>query len=301
MISSSPHAIAPAWGKVILIGEHAVVHGHKALAGAIERGLRCTAQPQLGPSRLCAPAWQIDVQVGDDHPVADALGRMLAASGAADLSLEILGDLPAAAGLGSSAALCVSIARALGPKRSDDEVVALANLGERSFHSQPSGIDVALSCRGGFGVYQRESGLEALTCQALPIVVGLSGVPRSTATMVTGVAERMSSSTVVRNSIERIGALTQDAQAALQASDLSALGILMNECHGHLQTIGVSIDILDQMVSTAREAGALGAKLTGAGGGGSMIALAPGREHEVMKALEDLGHQSFITNLGATR
>lgn len=301
MASDKPVTLPPrALGKVILVGEHAVVHGHRALAGAIDRGLRCTTSLRNdGTTRLRVPAWDLDVDATDEHPVARALTIMLEAAGRRDLHLEIESDLFAAAGLGSSAALCVAIARALRPELTGAELRELANLGECCFHERPSGIDVALSCSGGFGVYERGKGLTPLSCPPLSIVVGLSGVPRSTAAMVGGVAERMQTSAEVRSSIAEIGALSASAQAALVAGDFPQLGASMNQCHRHLQTIGVSLEVLDRMVESARGAGAIGAKLTGAGGGGSIIALAPHKEEAVMKALADLGHQSFSTTLGA--
>lgn len=231
--------------------------------------------------------------------MARAMRVMLEAADRSDIIFHVDGDLPAAAGLGSSAALCVAMARALVPGIDGERLVQLANLGEQCFHERPSGVDVALSSQGGFGVYQRASGLRQLPCAALPIVVGLSGQARRTAAMVSGVAERMKSSAQVREGIDELGRLAKDAETALIACEHEALGSVMNACQVQLERIGVSIAILDAMIAAARSAGALGAKLTGAGGGGAIIALAPGREEAVMKALADLGHQSFVTTVGA--
>ena len=296
-----------AWGKVILLGEHAVVYGHKAIAGAIHRGVRCRCTPSP-LARLRVPAWKVDVQAGDEHPVARAFEAMLSAAESGPVEIDTEACLPAAAGLGSSAALCVAIARALRPELADPKLQELANRGEACFHESPSGIDVALSCSGGIGVYRKSSGLTALQCPTLPLVVGLSGVARSTADMVAGVRERLHAAPDlhggaqggIQGSMQAIADQAEGGHEALLAGNLQRLGELMNQNHKSLQELGVSVGALDRMVHAARAAGALGAKLTGAGGGGAMIALAPGRQEAVHQELQTLGYQSFITTLGAS-
>lgn len=287
-----------AWGKVILLGEHAVVYGHKAIAGAIHLGLTCTAKP-AEHSRLTVSAWKIDIRAGDEHPVAKAYDALLAKSESKPLHIEVDAFLPAAAGLGSSAALCVALARALKPGISGTALHQLANYGEQFFHERPSGIDVALSADGGIGLYTKADGLTPLACPGLPLVIGLSGQARSTAKMVEGVAERRASNPKIDESLQAIAELSVAGIDALLAGDMEAVGHKMTQNHQLLRDIGVSIDILDQMVETALQAGALGAKLTGAGGGGAMIALAPGRQEEVAQALRALGYEAFVTTLGA--
>lgn len=287
-----------AWGKVILLGEHAVVYGHKAIAGAIHLGVRCSARP-ASVSSLAANAWDLHVQASDDHPVARAYSALLSATKSAPQHMEVHALLPAAAGLGSSAALCVAIARNLKPGSSGPELHELANLGEAFFHQQPSGIDVALSADGGIGIYTKADGLAPLQCQPLPLVIGLSGVARSTAAMVGGVQDRRARDRSTDASLSKIAELTEAGLKDLMAGDLQALGSKMSQNHRLLRDIGVSIAKLDQMVDASMEAGALGAKLTGAGGGGAMIALAPTRQEEVAAALHALGYESFVTTLGA--
>lgn len=300
-MTSPEHASrARGLGKIILLGEHAVVYGHKAVAGAIDRGVACEQEPSEGASRLRIPDWRIDVQVGDEHPVARAFDALLSAAECSKVDVRARTDLPAAAGLGSSAALCVAIARSLRPDLTGDALRVLASVGEECFHERPSGIDVALSCAGGIGIFTRSAGLHALACPSLPLVVGLSGVQRSTAAMVAGVAGRVADGGQAKAQIERIGTLAEAGQQALLSGKLELLGGLMSECHQALQDLGVSINALDTMVEVAGEAGALGAKLTGAGGGGAMIALAPGREPQVREALQSRGFDAFITTLGAT-
>ena len=287
----------PAFGKIILLGEHAVVYGHQAIAGAIHLGLRCKTS-QSERSRLQVAAWDLDIDEDDDHPVALAFGALRKATGASSVFVEVAANLPAAAGLGSSAALCVGLTRALQPGISQSELHKVANIGECSFHQQPSGIDVALSADGGIGVYTKSQGLTALACDALPLVVGLSGVARSTAAMVAGVNERRTRDESVAEALRKIGDLALAGQSAVRSGNLEELGRQMTQNHRLLRDIGVSIEPLDRMVEVANAASALGAKLTGAGGGGAMIALAPGRQEVVAQSLLALGHEAFITTLG---
>ncbi len=289
---------APAWGKVILLGEHAVVYGHKAIAGAIHLGLRCKESP-TEVARLTVPAWDIDVSAGDENAVALAFTALHQEAGREPVHIEMEASLPPAAGLGSSAALCVALARILQPKLRGHELHAFANMGESFFHKNPSGIDVALSEGGGMGAYTKRGGLVPISCAPLPLVVGLSGVARSTAKMVDGVAQRLQKDPSSSQDLSKIAELAEAGEKALVAGDLALLGTLMKSNHQLLQKIGVSISVLDQMVEAAMGAGALGAKLTGAGGGGAMIALAPGRQEQVAAALRALGHEAFITTLGA--
>ena len=286
-----------AWGKVILLGEHAVVYGHKAIAGAIHVGVRCSARP-ASVSSLTAEAWGLSLTASDDNLVARAFAALLSASGSAPKHIDAQALLPAGAGLGSSAALCVALARALKPGTSGAELHSLANLGESIFHDNPSGIDVALSADGGIGIYTKAGGLKALQCPALPLVIGLSGVERSTAAMVSGVQERRARDQRIDKSLEAIAALCEAGIVDLLAGNHGALGTKMTQNHRLLCDIGVSIPRLDQMVDVALEAGALGAKLTGAGGGGAMIALAPQGQEKIVAALQDLGCEAFVTTLG---
>ena len=117
--------------------------------------------------------------------------------------------------------------------------------------------------------------------------------------MVAGVKERSESSDIVARGLCDIGALAESGKEAVCSGDLKELGRKMTQNHHLLREIGVSIEPLDRMVEVALAAGALGAKLTGAGGGGAMIALAPGCQEEVAQTLRALGHEAFVTTLGA--
>lgn len=290
------------FGKVILLGEHAVVYGHPALAGALARGASARVDARTGPTALRVPGWDLAVDVDDEHPVADALRALLDAASAPREGLELTVEVsvPPAAGLGSSAALSVAVARALEPEADDTRIEQVANAAERCFHGTPSGIDVALATRGGLGTYRRGHGLTPLAAAPVALAIGLSGEPRRTADMVARVARARADQPGAADSIAALGAAAVAGADALLGNQLDRLGRLMGDAHQHLAALGVSTPALDALVDSALATGATGAKLTGAGGGGAVIALAPGREAAVCDAWRALGYRAFTCSVGAT-
>jgi mevalonate kinase len=286
------------FGKVILLGEHAVVYGYPALASALASGVTLEAAP--GALSLELPEWGVMVEVEPEagtaaaveralggeavHPVAQALQAIAAEVAAcAGCPLERVAArlwgsaaIWAGAGLGSSAAMTVAVARALaghvGAPLTEQELREAAGAGERVFHGKPSGLDVALAVSGRAGVFTRAGGLVELELPPLTLVIGHSGAPRSTARMVARVAERTGGD----RDDERLRALAEAAEEGIAAAgrgELAALGAAMRRAQRGLASLGVSTEMLDEMCASAEAAGALGAKLTGAGGGGCAIAL----------------------------
>jgi mevalonate kinase len=287
-------------GKVILLGEHAVVHGHAALAGALDRGVTVTARA-ADALRLIVPAWGVDVAASDEHPVATALRAVVSALGCdPSLVLEADARIPAAAGLGSSAAMAVAIARALaaaiGRACSDDEIGAIANAAERCFHANPSGVDVALAARGGLGVYRRGVGLRPIEAAPITLAIATSGETRSTAAMVERVSAAAAADPARAADLAAMGAAAEAGARHLSRGELVALGSLMTDAHRRLAALGASTAMLDLLVGEALVAGALGAKLTGAGGGGAVIAL--GATDAVLDAWRARGTTCFAAQLG---
>jgi mevalonate kinase len=296
-----------AFGKAILLGEHAVVYGHSALAGALERGVVATARANGGArSSIEIPAWNARVTSDDVMPLGAALSALVHEVAGPDRGFDVTvtAELPPGAGLGSSAALSVAVTRALaaatGASYDIAEVERVANLAERAFHDNPSGIDVALAARGGLGVYRRDTGLEPVQSAPLPIAVGLSGEARTTAAMVRKVAAAVEADRGNARRLESLGETVDYALPVLERGDMEQLGKLLDTGHELLAQIGVSTATLDLLVRTARDAGALGAKLTGAGGGGAVIALAPGHEAAVIDAWRDAGFDGFACHVGVS-
>ncbi|MCG8419095.1 MAG: mevalonate kinase [Proteobacteria bacterium] len=296
-----------AFGKAILLGEHAVVYGHPALAGAIDCTLRCTLrireQPGIG---LLVPSWQLSVSSRDDHVVGRALRALAKILDAESLAADIAVDtaLPPAAGLGSSAALSVALVRTLALATdqilSDQRVAELANHAERCFHQNPSGVDVALASRGGLGLYRRGEGMTPVDAPPIRLAVGLSGMPRRTADMVARIARaRERDRPGTESDLAGLGNAAVAGKDAVIRGDLVELGQLMTRAHHTLARLGVSATELDEMVASALHSGAFGAKLTGAGGGGAVIAVAQERAEDILTAWQGRGYRGFVCNLGA--
>lgn len=303
MSSTSSTACA----KVLLIGEHSVVYGHGAIALGLPNGLAARASLQPGPDALEVPHWDLacTAEQADTHLVARAFATLLEAFELRGRGVQVHVDarIPAGVGLGSSAALAVALCRALAAltqrELSFDELDALCMRAERVFHGNPSGIDHTVAALGGALWIRRREGQSMLRepleiGSPVELVVAVAAPGASTKTLVEGVRlRRERQPTVMLPVLEAMGALALRARTCLAQGQLNDLGELMNINHGLLMAIGVSIDALDNACSIARSAGALGAKLTGAGGGGCIVALAPGCQDAVASALRDHGMDVF--------
>jgi mevalonate kinase len=295
-------------GKVILLGEHSVVYGFPALAAALDRGVHIDAVPTPagGPLRIDIPSWNLKLTADDDHSFARGLCAIADAVELGRPPLTLIGDaqIPPGAGLGASAAFAVAIARALLAhlKKPSDAaaVTAAANASETVLHGKASGVDVALAVHGGIGVFRKSTGLRKMQLpRPLRVLVGPSGAPRSTAAMVDRVAQATSGS-VDDQRLKELGSLCDTGTASLLAGKLDALGADMNRAHELLGGLGVSTPLLDALCDVARNLGAYGAKLTGAGGGGSVIAIAPReREADILAAWKTASVHGFVATVGS--
>ena len=247
-------------GKFILSGEHAVVYGHRAVAAAVSRGTTVTLRARPGPSGIEQSALV-------DPRLWPALATLVPAEG---IGVSIASDLPVGAGMGSSAALAVALVRALaaweGREATFAECHERAFAVERVFHGTPSGIDHTVSAMGGVVRYRKREPPEALLLpRPVHLVVANTGTPGDTAAMVAGVRAR---NPVAK--LRRIGAVAEMVAARLVRGE--DVGPLFSENHRLLRGIAVSTPALDAMCAAMEAAGATGAKLAGAGGGGVAIA-----------------------------
>lgn len=286
------HERAEACGKVILLGEHSVVYGHPALAAGLARGLELRAVPldrRTDPIVLRVSAWDIDLRLDADteHPVARACLEVLAHCDGPVTGWRIEGDsrIPARAGLGSSAALCVALARlVLGSDAEFEHVVEASLAGERVFHGNPSGIDSEVAARGGVIAFERtRSGGQTepvALADPLALVIMPTGVPRQTADLVGRVRQRRDRfPTIIDPVLAALGALVVRGRTALEQGELGTLAEVTTIAHALLAGLGVDHVALDRLCSAAVRHGALAAKLTGAGGGGCSFALCESPSH----------------------
>jgi mevalonate kinase len=298
--------MARAAGKVILLGEHAVVYGSPALAAGLNRGAVARAERAERDRLTLGERSAVE---GDGSDVARALVALRAALNAPPQAVDALLEIPAGAGLGASAALGVAIARAVLASNEPGtdvlspfvarRVLAAADAWERVFHGNPSGIDAAAAASGGCIQYSRETGPEPITlARALPLVVAVAGPPASTKEMVESVARlSMRRPEIVAKAMSGITALVKNARLCLEAGDMPGLGKLMDLNQMLLSGLMVSTEGIEQACETARRVGALGAKLTGSGGGGCVIALADLDPEPVLKAWQDEGLTCFAATV----
>jgi mevalonate kinase len=272
---------------VLLFGEHAVVRGRPALAAPLPLGVQVEATP--------AGAWQLTCELWGGFTCrageAGTLARGFAALverlgvGLAPHHMRVQGDLPAGAGLGSSAALAVALCRTLASLQGtplDDRALFDAAMGmEQVFHGQPSGLDVqaAMRTQGAFLFRRRPDGVHLQPVRpgcAVPLCIVQAEPGADTGRMVAGVSARVAREPrLMAEVLDGMGEAALAGADALLRGDLEAAGACMDIAHGLLMAAGVSTAGLDAACHRLRAAGALGAKLTGAGGGGCLVAVCP--------------------------
>jgi len=280
------------------------VHGHPALATGISTGIAVEARAGKDVARLRVPAWNLEASAGDGTPVGRALEAIVRRIEGPALDFEADARIPSRAGLGSSAALATAIARAAvaasGRSDGSDLVDAAVAAAEEVFHGTPSGIDAAAAKSGLTGRFSRADGWRPVpVLQKITLCVGLSGRPRDTAAQVAAVGRLRERLPVAGDVLGLLGRLSEDAAGALAKGDVDGLGRIMDAAHGLLAALRVSSPELEALVHGARAAGAIGAKLTGAGGGGAVIALAPGHERDVLARWKGAGYEGFLADVAA--
>ena len=280
-------------GKIILSGEQFVVLGAPAVAMAVNLYSRIEVRPsQSGRIEVTA---DIPLHLVDDaskestasenqellEPLRLAASATLDHLAARDRSVHVDANcqIPIGAGLGSSASTTVAtisaVAKSRGARLDRQQIFKLAFISENYLHGQPSGVDQATCIYGGIIQFKKPSKIKAISVKRPPtILVCDSGDHRSTKALVGSVVKRSQEQTHrFQKHLDEVAGISNAVVKALQKEDDDELGLLMNRNHELLRQIGVSTRALDRLVAGARKAGALGAKLTGAGGGGCMIAV----------------------------
>jgi len=298
--------MAAGHGKIILLGEHAVVYGSHAIAAAVPLAVRARVQDGEDGVQLIVPRWGVEQRLHQEAEKRQSFERpagvILEKLGLLDkpMRIEVYSDIPRAMGLGGSAAVAVAIIRALDRHYAlglaDEDVNNLAYECERVAHGTPSGVDNTVATYGKAIVYQRNRtpAFEDVEIGApMKFVIGMTGVESLTAGMVAQVRKAWENNKRVYNRVFKgIDGLTLEAIESIRKGDLAQLGDLMNVCQGLLNSLRVSSWELEELIHLARDNGALGAKLTGGGGGGSMIALCPENSDKVAQAIRNAGYQA---------
>ncbi|MDP6866843.1 MAG: mevalonate kinase [Candidatus Poseidoniaceae archaeon] len=306
-------------GKCILFGEHAVVYGQPALACSINQ--RMTVEIEKEET---FDSWRLDGRTfkPKKHPHIEYIRKRLPPLDDQPLHIRIRGTIPKASGLGSSAALSVALCGALQQIR--EESIDLLQVSSISHHAEAeaqggraSPMDTATSSFGGFVVLSDtiEENLDFIETRTMEVngqtrqwhlhtfdanipegvslVVGNTGVHGSTSAMVNQVANLIRENPERKIELETIGAIARRGIQSLQEGDMEAVGQAMSENHMVLRSLGVSSPELERLIRAAAPS-SLGVKLTGAGGGGCMIALTRNPEQTV-GAIEMEGGRAFIT------
>ena len=305
------------FGKAILFNEHFVVYGIPSIVSAIGNYTVAKINSsekngyKLNDNRGATPGYKEGKLEQQKISIENIINKMNLDIQKKGVNIELCGNLYAASGIGASAASCVAIARALSNyytlNLSDEEINEIAYEGEKGYHGTPSGVDNTASTFGGLIWFEKSDNnvIEKIVIpNPIEVVIGNTGKVANTELAVNGVRERKNNNPQkykeIFNRAENIAYL---AKRAFKEEDYTELGKLMNENHKLLQQIEVSTRELDFLVNIAREHGSYGAKLTGGGLGGNIIALTPGRDlqEEVATAFEKEGFQTLKTVIGASR
>lgn len=277
--------VGSAHGKIILMGEHSVVYGEPAIAVPFEAvGISVETTASKGEITIDSNYYQgsldlvpsqLDNLKATIHRTLDLVEKPYQ-----DLHLAIQSTIPAERGMGSSAAVATATVRSLvnffNKEISQEELLDIVNEAEKIAHGNPSGIDAWTVTNNDFVYYVKEAPFEKLTFKGTAfIIVADTGQTGQTLKAVSDVASLVDHSPEIMEAvIKKLGKLAHKSKKAIKTGDVHALGRFMSRAHGHLKKLTVSNDALDLLVEKALDAGALGAKLTGGGRGGCMIALA---------------------------
>lgn len=280
--------LAHAPGKVILFGEHAVVYGRPAIAVPVTEVQASAsiepAEPGQGVTIIAPDLGRRVVlrEAAEDEPLACIVRLTLAqikVERDPDLTITVTSTIPVARGMGSGAAVSTAVVRALSQHfdrwLASRTVSELVYQTEILYHGTPSGIDNTVVSFEKPVYFVKGEGWEVFWVgKPLLLAVADTGISSSTREVVADLRQRYQADPArYTPGLDRIGEIVPAARSAIEQGDDEALGQLMDENHALLQQLGVSSPELDRLVAVARNAGALGAKMSGAGWGGNMIAL----------------------------
>jgi len=297
-------------GKIILFGEHAVVYGKPAIAIPVS-GMRATAWSEPGENGITINAMDVNkkIKLSTDNNQFSVLAQSILAitdRHEPNLTINLTSKLPQGSGMGSSAATATAVCRALaghlGVDLAANEISELVFEAEKIVHGTPSGIDntvVAYEMPVYFVKGQNPETFEP--GKLFRLVIGDTGIEASTKKTVANVKKAWQNEPgLMEGYFDEIEKITRNGKIAIENGNAEQVGELMDENHELLNSIGVGHKILEELVEIAREKGALGAKLTGGGGGGNMVALAEDKETQkkICEAITEAGYSAYQTSFG---
>ncbi len=307
---------ASAPGKCILVGEHAVVYGTKAIVTALN--LRAFSSIEIISDKII-DIEAIDFQLQKKFPFIKEtmldkkflplkpivnccqimINKFKLNKG---MKLKIRSAIPSSAGLGSSAAVSVATVKAIESvfelNLTNDEISQIAFEVEKIVHTRPSGIDNFICTHGGCIQYSKKEQIKKIELpKNFSLIICNSEIPRNTGVLVEKVAKLHNKFPNITEKIfDAINLLSIKALESLKKGDLVELGEIFNLNQGLLEALGVSTAILSKFINIAKENGAYGAKLTGAGGGGCIIAISPSsKQKNIVEALKKIGGVPILT------
>jgi len=305
------------YGKTILFGEHFVVFGLAAIASALGSTTIANVKVVEGKGwtvddqRPATPGYKKKKFKEAMQSIANVIEHLGVDVVSQKLEISFAGDLFAASGVGASAAQCTSLARALNDSFNlaldDEKINEAAYEGEKAYHGTPSGIDNTASTYGGliWFVKNLSGGKNIMDLlqspKKMPLVIGNTGITASTTEVVADVRKLKEENPKKFDQIfNDYNNLAAEAKKALLEGNITAVANLMNQNHKLLQEITVSGNINDKLVNLALKNGALGAKMTGTGRGGLVIALAENEsiQEKIAKAIEKEGFDAWKTLIG---
>lgn len=296
-------AIASAPAKTILFGEHSVVYGEPAIAGAVNKRAVVKIRPSRNNKSILKSydlkfEAELDIEnktynliKGKPGIIRYILEALYKIHDHSPIEMLLSSDIPIGSGLGSSAAVTVATLAALyrynNIRFNKKSLAHEAHMIEQTVQGIASPLDTMVSTYGGLVYLSRNKKIERFKVDfKAPLVVGYTNKHGNTGKMVKDVRTlKNRNPKLINSTISLMGQLTNYAKQAILEGDYNKVGELMNINQGYLDLLGVNTYELSRMVYTARECGAIGSKITGAGGGGSIIALCPGKVNRVAKGI----------------
>ena len=302
------------YGKTILFGEHFVVYKLPAIASAIHSSTTAEVKPWAGKGsklndlRNATEGYKKKKEGQQKDSLEYIFKKMNIDVSKTPLEITLAGNLVAMSGIGASAANCVAIARAINElfdmNLSEEEINEVAYEGEKGYHGTPSGIDNTVSTYGTLLWYKKGEQItmdKINTKEKVEIVIADTGIPADTIAVVADVKKNKEENPEKFEKIfKEYEVLVKKAKNSLMNGDWKEAGKLMNENHELLRRITVCSDKSDELVDIARKNGAFGAKTSGTGRGGVIVALTPGKDvqEKVAIALKKKSSLVVTTTIG---